>query len=142
MLPLQRLQVLAHFTLRVGAGGLFLFHGAQKLLGWLTTKAPPDAGSQLWWGGLIELLGGALVVLGLATRPAALLAAGTMAVAYAQFHWKFALTSPRLFPIVNGGELAVLYGLVFFFLFAHGPGPWSLDARRRAAPKASDAARP
>jgi putative oxidoreductase len=122
-------------ALRIVSGSLFLFHGVQKIFGWLTTNAPPTAFSQMWVGGIIELVGGILIAVGLATRPAAFLAAGTMAVAYLQFHWKLELAAFRWLPIVNKGELAVLYCFVFLFLAAHGGGPASLDAllaRRRA----------
>ncbi len=74
--------------LRLVAGAMFSCHGMQKILGWFTTAAGPRVGSQLWVGGIIELVGGVLIAVGLFTRAAAFLAAGTMAVAYFQFHWK------------------------------------------------------
>lgn len=112
-------------------GAMFCCHGIQKILGWLTTSAVPAVGSQKWVGGLIELVGGALIALGLFTRPLAFLAAGTMAVAYFQFHWKLQLADFKWLPIMNKGELAALYCFVFLFMAARGSGPLSLDRRFR-----------
>jgi putative oxidoreductase len=110
---------------------MFAFHGAQKILGVL---APPDsqppAWTQVWFGGIIELVGGILIALGLFTRPAALLASGTMAVAYFQFHWKLAMDGWKFLPAVNGGELAVLYCFVFLVFAVSGAGGFSLDRLR------------
>ena len=126
-----RIQSLAGALLRIVAGGMFAFHGAQKLLGVLTTpEHQPQAWTQLWFGGVIELFGGALIAIGLFTRPAALLASGTMAVAYFQYHWKFAMDHWKFLPIVNGGELAVLYCFVFLVFALSGAGALSLDGRR------------
>lgn len=135
MIAPSRLRELSYAALRFGAGFMFLLHGVQKIFGALTTKAPPAIGTQLWVGGVIELACGLLIAVGLFTRPAAFLASGTMAVAYAQFHWKLELAGYRFLPIVNQGELAALYALVFFVFFTHGPGRASLDllrGRRRA----------
>lgn len=112
--------------LRAGAGLMLAFHGMQKLFGVLTERVPP-VGSQLWFGGLIELSTGFAIALGLLTTPAAFLASGTMAVAYVQFHWQLAL-GPRFFPTINQGELALLYSLLFLFIAAHGGGRFSVDA--------------
>ena len=117
-------------ALRMVAGAMFAFHGAQKLLGWHSQFMPP-VGSQLWVGGIIELVGGTLIALGLLTRPAAFLTAGQMAVAYFQFHWKFALAGGLWLPAINKGELAALYCFVFLFIAAHGSGIASLGARLR-----------
>jgi putative oxidoreductase len=129
-----RIQSLAGGVLRIVAGAMFACHGAQKILGVLTTPDhQPPVGSQLWIGGLIELVGGILITLGLFTRPAALLASGTMAVAYFQFHWQVqhaGALSERLLPIVNKGEPAVLYCFVFLMFALSGAGAYSLDARR------------
>jgi putative oxidoreductase len=126
----SNLQSLAGAALRIVAGGMFACHGAQKILGWFTDKPGPPTGSQLWIGGIIELVCGILVALGLFTRPAALLAAGTMAVAYFQFHWKLAMDHTMFLPIKNGGELAVLYCFVFLVFAVSGAGALSLDRRR------------
>ena len=93
-------------------------------------NSPCRFNPQIWIGGLIELLGGAWVAIGLYTRPAAFLASGTMAVAYFQFHWRFALAGGRWIPALNQGELAVLYCFLFLFIAARGGGVASLDGRR------------
>jgi len=117
----------AYTALRIVVGFMFCWHGIQKLFGVLMPQQPP-MWSQIWFGGVIELVGGALIAIGLFTRPAAFFASGTMAVAYIQFHWKGALDSHFL-PGVNGGELAVVYCFLFLLFFARGAGPISLDAR-------------
>lgn len=125
---LARYTPVAYALLRIITGLLFAIHGAQKILGVLTDKQPP-VGSQMWIGGVIELVCGLLIALGLFTRYAALLASGTMAVAYIQFHWKGAMDE-RFFPVVNQGELAVVYCFLFLYIACVGPGRVSVDARR------------
>ncbi len=117
--------------LRAASGLMFSFHGVQKLFG-LLSPHQPAVGSQLWIGGVIELTCGLAIALGLGTRWAAFLASGTMAVAYIQFHWRFAL-GPSLLPTVNQGELALLYSVLFLFLSCRGSGAWSLDRARKAS---------
>lgn len=124
-------QSFAYAALRIVAGGMFTFHGLQKIFGFLATHGQPAVGSQLWIGGIIELVGGILITLGLFTRPVALLASGTMAVAYFQFHWKLATEHWAFLPIVNGGEPAVLYCFVFLLFAVSGAGGFSIDAGRR-----------
>jgi len=124
---LERQQLAAFSLMRVVAGFMFTLHGVQKILGLLSERAAPEFGSQAWVGGVIELVGGVLIAVGLLTRPAAFLSSGTMAVAYAQFHWKFAFDR-EFFPVVNGGELAALYAVVFLFVACHGAGAFSVDA--------------
>jgi putative oxidoreductase len=120
-----------HSLLRAVTGALFMQHGVQKLFGLLVDPAKPWNGappvlSQFWIAGVLEVFGGALIVLGLLTRPVAFLLAGEMAVAYFQAHF------PRhFFPIRNGGEPVVLFCFVFLHLFAVGAGPYSLDALLR-----------
>jgi putative oxidoreductase len=123
----SRFEAVGYAALRIVSGFLFSFHGMQKLFGWLTERAGPEVGTQLWFGGLIELVCGGLVALGLFTRWAALLASGTMAVAYFQFHWKFEFASWRWLPAVNGGELAVIYCFVFLYIALKGTGRAGLD---------------
>jgi putative oxidoreductase len=111
------------------AGLMFSFHGLQKIFGVLAETQPPVM-SQLWIGGIIELLCGPAIALGAFAPYAAFLASGTMAVAYAQYHWKLA-TDARFFPVQNHGELAVVYAFVFLFIACRGAGPWSVDAALR-----------
>ena len=115
----------AYAALRIVAGLLISFHGMQKILGILTTSQP-EVMSQIWIGGVIELVAGLMVAVGFFTRIAAFLLSGTMAVAYFQFHWKFQFDE-AFFPVVNKGELAVIYCFVFLFIACRGPGPWSLE---------------
>ena len=129
MKQLEKFSDYTYALMRIMTGFMFSFHGAQKILGFLSEFRPP-AGSQLWFGGMIELLGGLAVMLGLQTRAAAFLASGTMAVAYFQFHWKFQM-GPRLFPAINEGELAALYCFVFLFIACRGGVQWSLDKKGR-----------
>ena len=120
--------------LRVIAALLYMQHGAQKFFGVLGDPSrpwngPPELLSQRGLAGVLELVGGALLALGLFSRPVAFLLAGEMAVAYFQFH------APRGFwPVMNGGENVILFCFVFLYLCVHGPGPYSADgmlARRR-----------
>ncbi|MGD0886051.1 MAG: DoxX family protein [Thermodesulfovibrionales bacterium] len=119
----------AYTLLRIMAGFMFSFHGAQKILGVLS-EFQPSAGSQLWFGGIIELLGGLAVMLGFKTRAAAFLCSGEMAVAYFQFHWKFQI-GPKFFPAINKGELAALYCFVFLYIACRGGVKWSLDKKNQ-----------
>lgn len=117
-----------HSLLRIVAGALFMQHGVQKLFGLLLGPDRPWNGappvfSQFWFAGVLEVFGGALIVFGLFTRPVAFLLAGQMAVAYFQVH-----APQSFFPILNGGEPAVLFCFIFLFLFAAGAGPYSMDA--------------
>jgi len=125
---------IAYTFLRVMAGLLFEFHGVQKIFGVLTNIQPP-VGTQLWFGGVIELTTGTLIALGAFTHQAAFLASGTMAVAYLQFHWRFHFGA-RFFPVVNQGEPALLYSVLFLYMACQGGGRWSIDARLRPPPSA------
>ena len=113
--------------LRIVAALLFMAHGTQKLFSWPTDE-PREAAqllSMMGFAGVLETFGGALLLLGWFTRPVAFLLAGEMAVAYFMSH------APRAFwPILNRGEVAVLYCFLFLYLSAAGGGPWSLDAAR------------
>jgi putative oxidoreductase len=116
-------------VLRIVAAFLFMAHGMQKWLGFPAPfPMPITLFSLLGIAGLLELAGGALLVVGLFTRPVAFILSGEMAVAYFMAH------APKSFwPTLNGGEAAVLYCFVFLYLAAAGPGPWSLDRSRNAA---------
>jgi putative oxidoreductase len=114
--------------LRIMTGLLFLQHGTAKLLkipvipmfANLSLTSPPGI------AGILELVGGVLMVVGLFTRSAAFILSGLMGVAYFMAH------APKgFYPILNAGELAALYCFVFLYIAAAGPGPWSLDAARR-----------
>ena len=118
-------------VLRIVAGLLFAFHGLQKVFGILTEFQPP-VGSQLWIGGVIEIVTGFMLAFGFLTVWAAFLASGTMAVAYIQYHWKFAFGS-AFFPVVNKGELAVVYAFLFLFIACRGAGVWSVDGKLKSA---------
>jgi putative oxidoreductase len=114
---------------------MFALHGVRKLFGFPSGHMPP-LGSQLWIGGVIELVSGACILLGFLTPVAGLVASATMAVAYVQFHWMFQFGVEELLPLLNRGELAVLYCLLFLLIACRGPGNWSIDAwlyRRRSA---------
>ena len=113
--------------LRIVAALIFLLHGSSKLLGFPPLEMPmPPAMSFMWFGGLLELVGGLMLLVGILSRPVAFILSGEMAVAYWMFH---APTST--FPSVNGGDAAILYCFVFLLIAAAGPGPWSADAALR-----------
>ncbi|MDQ3077724.1 MAG: DoxX family protein [Pseudomonadota bacterium] len=110
--------------LRIVAALIFLLHGTSKLLGFPPSEMPmPPAMSFLWFGGVLELVGGLMLLFGLFSRPVAFILSGEMAVAYWMFH-----APQSTFPSVNGGDAAILYCFVFLFIAAAGPGPWSVDA--------------
>jgi putative oxidoreductase len=121
-----------HSLLRITAAFFFIQNGTMKLFAW-PIGMPPNGGTaslmtQVGIGGLLEVVGGGLMLVGLFTRPVAFLLAGEMAVAYFQFHF------PQGFwPIVNNGIAAVLYCFIWLYFSAAGAGPWSLDAKLRSA---------
>jgi putative oxidoreductase len=118
---LGKLSELVYAALRLVAGGLFACHGAQKLFGVLGGH-PMTGNPMMVTAGIIELIGGVLIAVGLAAGWAAFIASGEMAYAY------FTVHAPRgLWPIANGGELAVLYCFIFLFVATRGSGPISLD---------------
>jgi putative oxidoreductase len=108
--------------LRIVAGFLFLWHGMGKVLGFPEAPPPEAPAFVIWVAGPLELFGGALVMVGLFTRPVAFVLSGLMACAYWMAHGFNALL-----PVVNKGELAALYCFVFLFISARGAGIWSLD---------------
>ncbi|MFN2447806.1 MAG: DoxX family protein [Vicinamibacterales bacterium] len=115
-------------VLRIVAGFLFVFHGTQKLFVWPVAEPRTAAPlvSLMGLAGILEVFGGGLLAAGLFTRVVAFILSGEMAFAYFSAH------APRnVWPILNGGELALLYCFLFLYLAAAGGGPWSLDAMRR-----------
>ncbi len=109
-------------ALRIVTGLLFLWHGTQKLFGFPAAAHEGTPAFVTYVAGGIELVGGALVMIGLQTKPAAFLCSGLMAAAYWMAHG-----TKALFPINNGGELAALYCFVFLFIASRGAGIWSVD---------------
>lgn len=114
---------------RIVVGLLFLEHGSAKLLGFpAAPSGSPAVMTLLWIQGVIELAGGALLAIGLFTRPVAFILSGDMAVAY------FVAHAPKnFFPVVNGGDGAILYCFIFFLFFVAGPGRWSVDTEVTAS---------
>ena len=109
--------------LRIMAGLLFCEHGTAKLFGFPPHGQMPGPMELEWFAGTMELTGGTLVTLGLFTRAAAFIMSGEMAIGYFMAH------APRsFFPLLNGGEAAVLFCFVFLYFVFAGAGPWSLDA--------------
>lgn len=116
-------------VLRIVAAAMFMTAGTTGLFAF-PAGVPPHGGtvplmSQMGLGAVLQLVGGALLLVGLFTRPVAFVLSGEMAVAYFQFH-----ATQSFWPTINGGVPAALYCFVFLFLSAAGPGPWSLDAAR------------
>jgi putative oxidoreductase len=103
-------------------GLLFMQHGMSKLFGFPSSATLPTFPHLLWFAGVLECFGGALIVLGLLTRPVAFLLSGEMAIAYFMSH------APHgFFPLLNKGEAAVLYCFIFLYLACAGAGAWSVD---------------
>jgi putative oxidoreductase len=120
-----------HAALRVMTGLLFLAHGSTKLFKFPTTEYFKDGveiASFMGVAGLLELVGGILIVIGLFTRTTAFVLSGMMAVAYFMAH-----AGSNFHPILNGGELAIMFCFVFLWLATAGAGPFSVDASRKTA---------
>ena len=113
--------------LRIVAALLFLQHGTSKVFGF-----PPfpggdvPVGSLFWIAGVIEIFGGLLLLAGFLSRPVAFVLSGEMAIGYLMIH-----APDSTFPLLNKGEGAILFCFIFLLIAAAGPGPWSLDAKRR-----------
>jgi len=111
-------------VLRIVTALVFLQHGTQKILGFPTGEMPqPELLSLFGIGGVLELVGGVLLILGLFTRATAFVMSGMMAIAYWMFH-----APVSIYPIQNGGELAIVFAFVFLYLVFSGPGAWNLDS--------------
>jgi putative oxidoreductase len=116
-------------VMRIIVSFLFLVHGSQKLFGIPSSGQPFhsfDTFSLIWFAGVFEFYGGVLLLVGIFTRPVAFFLSGEMAVAYFKAH-----APSGFWPLLNHGELAVLYCFVFFYLMVAGGGAWSLDRLRR-----------
>lgn len=113
-------------VLRIVSALLFMCHGTMKLFQFPPSDSfgqPPEMGSLIWFAGVLEVFGGALLAAGLFTRVLAFVLSGQMAVAYFMAH------APQgLYPLLNGGESAVLFCFVFLYIAAAGGGAWSLDS--------------
>lgn len=112
-------------VVRIVAAALFMQHGGQKIFSFPSAPpaGPPELESLMWVAGVLELVGGGLLLVGLFTRPVAFVLCGQMAVAY------FLVHAPQGFwPVMNHGELAILYCFTFLYLASAGGGAWSLDA--------------
>ena len=112
--------------LRILAGLMFAMHGCQKLFGWPGVKAAMPVASLMGVAGLVEFIGGVMIAFGLLASYAAFIASGEMATAYFRVH-----APQSALPILNQGELAVLYCFLFLYLSAQGSGLWSIDAITR-----------
>ena len=123
MNSLSRFADPAYCVMRLIVGLLFACHGGQKILGFPPAARAMQLDTLGMIGGYIELIAGFLIAFGLLTRFAAVISSGMMAVAYFMAH-----ASGGFFPIVNRGELAVVYCFIFLFIFFYGPGRWALDA--------------
>lgn len=123
---LGRYSTYIYAVLRIVSGFLFMWHGSQKLLGYPPSATPSTEplSALMAVGGGIELIGGFLIMIGLFTGFAAFVASGTMAFAY--FGWHFSMQAPL--PIVNKGELAVVYCFLFLYIASRGSGVWSVES--------------
>ncbi len=134
--PLSRYQGLMHNVLRIVVGFLWMPHGAQKLFGFLRDSGGTEPFTRTWFAGIIEFVGGILIMLGLFTPVVAFIGAGEMAAAY------FIAHLPQGFwPIVNRGELAALYCFIYLYFVTTGAGSFSLDAlirKKRGGTASSD----
>jgi len=125
---LARYQPQALGLLRLVSGYLFIMHGTTKLfhVPYIEMFANVPTGSLFWFAGIIELIIGALLILGLFTRVAAFIGSGEMAFAYFIGHVS-SNSSTVLLPILNGGELAVMWCFVFLYMATAGGGAFALD---------------
>jgi len=114
-------------ALRIITALLFIEHGTMKLFGFPASQMSGSLPPLMLFAALLELVGGILILIGLLTRPVALLLAGEMAVAYFMAH-----APNSFFPAVNQGDAAILFCFVFLYLFFSGPGAFSVDNRKAA----------
>jgi len=118
-----------HGLLRIAAGFMFAMHGTEKVIGY-----PPggmmQVASEPWLLGLVEILAGILVMVGLFTAYGAFVASILCFVGYCRYHWQFQFDR-YAFPAINGGEMTLLYALVFLYLACKGGGLWSVDSKMK-----------
>ena len=127
---LDKYQPQALAVLRIVTALTFMAHGTQKLLGFPASQmGPTELFSLMGLAGILEIFGGAAILLGLFTRPVAFVLSGMMAYAFWFVHVPM-MGQGNIIPAANGGDGAVLFCFVFLYLFTAGPGPWSLDAKR------------
>lgn len=121
--PVWRERMLS--VLRIVSAFMFMLHGTQKLFAFPLSEpgAPAELASLMGVAGILEFVGGLLLLIGLFTRPVAFILAGEMAVAYFMAHF-----ARSIWPVLNGGEPAVLYCFIFLYLVVAGAGAWSVDA--------------
>lgn len=127
MLSLDRFSPYALALLRIFTALSFISHGTQKLLGFPVPPSwgMPGAFSLPWIAGVLEIVGGLLVLIGFVTRPVAFILSGLMATAYWMAHG-----SKGFYPLLNGGEAAMLFCFIFLYIATAGPGALSLDSRK------------
>ena len=127
---LSRYASYVYALLRIVTGFMFMLHGTQKLFAWPPSERGGNAEGLIFAAAIIELVCGALIMVGFFSSFAAFLASGTMAVAYFMSH------QPKgALPIMNGGELAAVYAFLFLYIAARGSGVWSIDSVIRAGGK-------
>jgi putative oxidoreductase len=124
--PLGKYSPQIYALLRIVAGLMFAMHGSQKLLGFPGGGPSPPTAPLMWVAGIIELVGGLMIAFGWFTSYAAFIASGQMAAAYFMAH-----ASQGYYPILNRGELAVVYCFLFLYIAAQGSGIWSIDSSTR-----------
>ena len=138
MNSLNRYADSVYCIMRLIVGLMFASHGGQKILGFPPGGHSAGGNALMLLGGWIELLGGFLIAFGLFTRLAAFIASGEMAVGYFMMHVGGApAADAKFFPILNHGELAVVFCWLFLFMFFYGPGRWSIDAIWSKKPEAA-----
>jgi len=127
MLSMDRFSPYALALLRIFTALSFISHGTQKLFGFPVPPSwgMPGAFSLLWFAAVIEVVGGVLVLVGFFTRPVAFILSGQMAVAYWMAHG-----SKGFYPLLNGGEAAMLFCFIFLYIAFSGPGALALDSRK------------
>lgn len=111
-------------ALRIVTALLFILHGTQKLFGFPATEMQTPLMSMFGAAGIIEVIGGLLILVGFYTRPAAFIASGAMAIAYWMVH-----APGSIYPTNNGGDAPILFCFVFLYLVFSGPGAWSVNKK-------------